>query len=139
MGKRADHNIRISTAAVADLDELWLYVAEDNPVAADRYVDELTARCQLLGRNPEIGRPRDELADGLRSFSYRNHLIGLTVTWTERSTGWDIDLEIDLDQVRAIQLGEDERSPVYAKIEDIANLLHAGPIRLKTAKVGGGW
>lgn len=80
MSSRKGRKVRISTAAVEDLDELWLYIAEDNPAAADRYVDELTARCKLLGRNPEIGRPRDELADDLRSFACRNYLIFYRVT-----------------------------------------------------------
>lgn len=69
MGKRVGRTVRVSTASLADLDERWLYIAEDNPTAADKCVDALAARCQLLGRNPEIGRPRAELANGLRSFA----------------------------------------------------------------------
>lgn len=75
MSRKSRRTVVLSTAAVNDLDELWLYMAEDNPDAADRYVDQLTARCHLLGQNSEVGRPREELAAGLRSFAYRNHLI----------------------------------------------------------------
>jgi len=67
--------LRLSEAAVADLDELWLFLAENNPMAADQYLDELAARFRTLLDYPELGRTRDELSTGLRSFAYKNHVI----------------------------------------------------------------
>jgi len=61
--------------AEADLDEIWLYIAQDDPNAADRFMDRIEERCHLLAENPRIGRSRPGLASGLRSFPVGNYLI----------------------------------------------------------------
>lgn len=66
---------RFSDAAAADLLELWLTIAEDNPVAADNALDAINAAVSLLASQPEMGRARSELADGLRSFSTQTRYI----------------------------------------------------------------
>lgn len=40
----------------------------DNESAADRFIDLITQRFQLVGENPYAGRSRDELRPGYRSF-----------------------------------------------------------------------
>ena len=62
--------------AIADLDALWNYIAENNPTAADRFVDELHQCFESLSKSPEIGELQPLLADGTyRRFSYRNYVI----------------------------------------------------------------
>ena len=62
--------------AEADLTEIWLYIAEDNPEAADRFIDRIYDTChKTLGPSPESGRARPELADSLRSFPVGNYVI----------------------------------------------------------------
>ena len=51
-----------------DLIEIGLYIAEDNLEAALEVLDSMEAKFQLLARSPELGRKREELAPGLRSF-----------------------------------------------------------------------
>jgi toxin ParE1/3/4 len=51
-----------------DLEEAYAWLAERSPIGADRLLDEIDAVVQLLAAFPEIGRPRDELGAGLRSF-----------------------------------------------------------------------
>jgi len=63
--------IRFTNSAEADLLELWLNIAEENLVAADESLDSIQATVSLLGTQPEMGRARPELADGLRSFPTR--------------------------------------------------------------------
>ena len=67
--------IRFTSSAEADLLELWLNIAEENPVAADESLDSIQATASLLGTQPEMGRARPELADGLRSFPTRTPYI----------------------------------------------------------------
>ena len=67
--------IRFTSSAEADLLELWLNIAEENPVAADESLDSIQATVSLLGTQPEMGRARPELADGLRSFPTRTPYI----------------------------------------------------------------
>lgn len=57
-------------------------------------------------------------------------MLNINVNWTQRKSGWDGSLSIDLNQVRSIQVGDNQASTFYAKVEDISNLLHAGPISL---------
>ncbi len=67
--------IRFTNSAETDLLELWLNIAEENPAAADESLDSIQATVALLGGQPEMGRARPELADGLRSFPTRTPYI----------------------------------------------------------------
>ena len=60
--------IRHSASAEQDLLEAWLYVAEDSLNAADRLLDQIDTETRTLLLQPNIGRVRDELAAGLRSW-----------------------------------------------------------------------
>ena len=51
--------------AEADLDEIWLYIAQDNPAAADRFLDKIEERCRTLAQFPHMGKGREELHPGL--------------------------------------------------------------------------
>ena len=66
---------RLSRRARRDLLHIWNYIAEDNESAADRFIDLMIQHFQLLGRNPHIGRHRDELRAGYRSFPVGQYLI----------------------------------------------------------------
>ena len=68
-------HIRFTNSAEADLLELWLNIAEDNLAAADESLDSIQATVSLLGGQPEMGRARPELSDGLRSFPTRTPYI----------------------------------------------------------------
>ena len=63
--------VRLTHSAEADLLALWLYIAEENLVAADESLDSIQATVSLLASQPEMGRTRPELANGLRSFPTR--------------------------------------------------------------------
>jgi toxin ParE1/3/4 len=66
---------RLTQEARQDLDEIWLYIAEDNPPAADDLLDALYERFVLLAQQPFLGRARPELAPNLRSFPVGNYVI----------------------------------------------------------------
>ncbi|MFZ5502541.1 MAG: type II toxin-antitoxin system RelE/ParE family toxin [Pseudomonadota bacterium] len=67
--------IRFTNSAEADLLELWLTIAEENLVAADESLNLIQSTVAALGRQPETGRARPELADGLRSIPTRTPYI----------------------------------------------------------------
>ncbi len=48
---------------------------QDIQAAADRFVDLLVRHFQLIGDNPYIGRRRDQLRSGYRSFPVSEYLI----------------------------------------------------------------
>jgi len=66
---------RFFPAARADLHEIWDYIAEDAIEAAARFVALVEGKCALLAGSPDIGRARDELAPGLRSFPVGKYVI----------------------------------------------------------------
>ena len=66
---------RVSAATKADLDEIWFYIAQDNPEAADRFIRALVTRFLRLASMPEMGRRREELAPRLRSLAFGNYVI----------------------------------------------------------------
>jgi toxin ParE1/3/4 len=65
----------ISPIAEEDLDAIWFYIAEDNPEKADRYMDHLIGKAQILVENPKIGILREELRPRLRSFPVDHYLL----------------------------------------------------------------
>ena len=66
---------RVSAGARSDLDEIWLYIAQDNPDAADKYIRAIVSRFPTLASMPLLGRERSELSPGLRSFVVGHHVI----------------------------------------------------------------
>jgi toxin ParE1/3/4 len=64
-----------SPRAIRDLLEIWTYIAQDDPAAADRLVDGLDLRMRVLLEQPFLGRSRPELAPGLRTLPSGNYLI----------------------------------------------------------------
>jgi toxin ParE1/3/4 len=64
-----------SSRAEFDLLEIWGYVANDDPLAADRQLDRIDAACRMLAENPHGGPHREDLARGLRFYPVGNYLI----------------------------------------------------------------
>ncbi|MCQ8105891.1 type II toxin-antitoxin system RelE/ParE family toxin [Methylomonas sp. SURF-2] len=58
-----------------DLIEIWLYIAQDNPTAADRVLDDIEQRFVMLADNPQMGRYRPDIAPELRYFISGKYLI----------------------------------------------------------------
>jgi plasmid stabilization system protein ParE len=65
--------------AVTDLFEIWSFIAQDNPVAADRVEEAVYRACDFLADSPLVGRIRKELTPLPVRFwlvqPYSNYLI----------------------------------------------------------------
>jgi toxin ParE1/3/4 len=68
-------SVERSPEARADLLDIWTYIAEDNPAAADHQIDSVDRIFDLLRAYPEIGRSRDDIRTGLRGFTRGHYLI----------------------------------------------------------------
>ena len=62
-------------AALADLREIAVYIADDNPDRAVSFVDELRARAAETAERPASFAARDDLAPGLRVARHGRYLI----------------------------------------------------------------
>ena len=58
----------LSPAAAQDLAEIAAYIASERPGAVDGVLDALETACQLVAKYPGVGRPRNEIDDGVMSF-----------------------------------------------------------------------
>lgn len=67
--------IERNRASVADYEEIWRYIARDNPAAADRLITSIERQLSGLAAMSGIGREEPNLAANLRSFPVGNYLI----------------------------------------------------------------
>jgi toxin ParE1/3/4 len=64
-----------TSRAHLDLVEIALRIAEENPTAADRWLDSIQEKCRTLAQMPDLGRPRPVLAPNLRGLTVGNYII----------------------------------------------------------------
>jgi toxin ParE1/3/4 len=67
--------IRLAKSAQLDLLDIWLNESVKGTEIADRRIDEITSVYENLLEFPEMGRSRDELFPGYRSFPKGQFLI----------------------------------------------------------------
>lgn len=87
----------IADQAKDDLVEIWLYIANDSPVAADNFIDHLHEKCLSLCSAPEIGRIRNEFLPGIRCLPVKRYLIFY------RDTGQNIEVARIISSYRDIE------------------------------------
>ena len=65
--------------AIADLFDIWSFIAEDSPAAADRVEEAVFRTCDFLAESPHAGRMRKDLTPLPLRFwvvqPYPNYLI----------------------------------------------------------------
>ncbi|QGX91124.1 type II toxin-antitoxin system RelE/ParE family toxin [Tatumella sp. TA1] len=73
----------ISPQAEQDIEAIGDYIAQDNPVRALSFTEELYQQCLLIAEAPVIYRERAELGQSIRSCAYGRYLIVFSVLDTE--------------------------------------------------------
>ncbi|MFI4981391.1 MAG: type II toxin-antitoxin system RelE/ParE family toxin [Nevskiales bacterium] len=68
---------RLSPEAERDLDDIAYAIARASGslAIAERLIDSIAARFHLLAEHPRVGRARDDLFAGARSFPVGNYII----------------------------------------------------------------
>jgi toxin ParE1/3/4 len=77
-------SFRLRPEAETDIESIARYIAEENPSAARRWVDDLYLRCQRLGGMPGMGVARPDVRPNLRMLVMGNYLILLS----QKAAGW---------------------------------------------------
>lgn len=67
--------LTVSPEAEQDLLDIWMYIAEDSLINADRFLDRLEGKALKLAEFAEIGRDRPELAPGMKSFPVDRYVL----------------------------------------------------------------
>jgi toxin ParE1/3/4 len=67
----------IRPLAENDLLDIWDFIAEAeaDEINADRFLDLIQKKLEAIATTPGIGRSREELAPGLRSFPVQNYVV----------------------------------------------------------------
>jgi toxin ParE1/3/4 len=66
------------TSARRDIDSIFDFIAHENndTAMAERHIEQIDAQCRRLALSPIVlGRPRNDLRQGLRSFPFKSLLI----------------------------------------------------------------
>ena len=90
--------VRISAKAKDDLRQIYRYLADKHPSAAESLVTDIDLKLELLGRFPFMGRERLDLAVGLRSVLVWSYVIFYTVDGPEIVVIRLIDGRMDIDK-----------------------------------------
>lgn len=67
--------VQFSGKARSDLVQAYRYLAERNPVAAEKFMGDVDLKLDQLSRFPHIGRDRSEFAPNLRSILVLTFLL----------------------------------------------------------------
>ena len=69
--------LRYRRAALADLEDIFRGVlrVSASPITARRYVERIRERCRRITTLPLAGRPRDDLAPGLRTVPFERRVV----------------------------------------------------------------
>jgi toxin ParE1/3/4 len=87
-----------SEKAERDLLQIYAYLADWNPQAADALIEEIDAKFKNLTRFPFIGRKRSSLAPEMRSILVGTHLIFYIVERDRIVVVRIIDGRMDVDE-----------------------------------------
>lgn len=68
-------DLRRTAQAEEDLINIWLYIAREDPNAANRLLKRLDARSRDLCIHPDLGPARDDIAAGFRHLVSENYII----------------------------------------------------------------
>jgi toxin ParE1/3/4 len=69
---------KISQFAEQDLEDIWVYLAQNNQIAADKQIATILNRLPMLAQFPDMGQMRDDLGEQLRSFPVKPYIVFYT-------------------------------------------------------------
>jgi toxin ParE1/3/4 len=55
--------------------DIYVYIAQDNPKAAQKFVDDISDKIHWIASTGFAGHPRDYIRPDLRAFLYRDRCI----------------------------------------------------------------
>ncbi|HXG82471.1 MAG TPA: type II toxin-antitoxin system RelE/ParE family toxin [Pyrinomonadaceae bacterium] len=67
--------VKITPLAESDLEEIFVYMAGNNPDSAAGFLRDLGQKFELLAENPTLGRARHDYFVELRSFPHKKYVI----------------------------------------------------------------
>ncbi len=90
--------VLLSDKAGKNLLQIYSYIAERNPTAAEAFIRRIDEKFDQISYLPFIGRERSSLAPGLRSVVVGNHVIFYAVKPDSIIVVRVIDGRMDIDE-----------------------------------------
>jgi toxin ParE1/3/4 len=72
------NRFRLSQQAEQDLEDIWVYLARQNELLADKQIAQILDRFPMLSQFPDMGKQRNNLLPGLRSFPVQPYIVFYT-------------------------------------------------------------
>ena len=69
------NNYKFSRKAEQDLEDIWVYIAQQNQLAADKQIAQILNRLPMLAQFPDMGKTRNDLLQGIKSFPIKPYVI----------------------------------------------------------------
>ena len=69
------HKLIYRPRAEEDLEAIYQFIAQDSPVRAFNFIEQIQQRCDLLRDSPEQGRARPDLRTSLRVIPYGRSVV----------------------------------------------------------------
>lgn len=70
--------------ALADLDDIYDFIAPDNPARAESYIDDIKKACRSLCETPFIGVSRNDLGADIRILNLWRRIVVAYQVFPER-------------------------------------------------------
>ncbi|PSB45885.1 type II toxin-antitoxin system RelE/ParE family toxin [Cyanosarcina cf. burmensis CCALA 770] len=72
------NRFRLSQQAEQDLEDIWVCLARQNELLADKQIAQILDRFPMLSQFPDMGKQRNNLLPGLRSFPVQPYIVFYT-------------------------------------------------------------
>ncbi|NHC33427.1 type II toxin-antitoxin system RelE/ParE family toxin [Scytonema millei] len=72
------NRFRLSQQAEQDLEDIWAYLAQQDELLADKQIAQILDRFPMLSQFSNMGKQRNNLLPGLRSFPVQPYIVFYT-------------------------------------------------------------
>lgn len=72
------NRFRLSQQAEQDLEDIWAYLAQQDELLADKQIAQILDRFPMLSQFSDMGKQRNNLLPGLRSFPVQPYIVFYT-------------------------------------------------------------
>ena len=69
------NHFRLSRQAEKDLEDIWVYLTQQDELLADKRIAQILNRLPMLSQYPNMGKQREDILVGLRSFPVKPYVI----------------------------------------------------------------
>ncbi len=66
------NSYKLSYKVEQDLEDIWVYIAQQNQLVADKQIAQILNRLPMLAQVPDMGKTRDHLLQAIHYILFKN-------------------------------------------------------------------